>query len=151
MIQGWHRETRIPRAIAWRGYTVPCGRCGSEAPWTLRVQNTCFGLDAWLICPEGHNDWNPLIYPEIALRFLAAPDFSAMLNGLDHDPAADWYPRIRLIGDVNALECAPDGADTSRWNPFVRTAVTKTPYYAEQWPGIWAADGGGARVHGDLQ
>lgn len=133
----WHKEKVIPGAVTWHGYTISCDRCGSQGPWTLRVQSIdTYGLDTWLICPDEHNVWHPLIYPDVALRLLAAPDVTATLDALDRGPEADWYPRIRLLDNLTVLDCAPDGVDPSRWSPFVRTAATQTPYFAEHWPDL---------------
>ncbi len=44
--------------------------------------------------------------------------------------------RVRLLGDVNVLECAPDGIDPSRWNPFVRTAEPSC--WVKHWPDLYA-------------
>lgn len=133
----WNEEVVVPGPIAWGDYTVPCDRCGPAESWTLHVQNTYFGLDAWLTCPNGHDVWNPVIYPDIVLKLLRAPDVTEALARMPRDLKTGWYPRIR-VDPATIPATTPEGNDIapSQWGLFALAAATRTPYFAEKFPDL---------------
>lgn len=83
-----------------RPYTLTCATCGATSEWSLRVQQPAhlLGERAWAVCPAGHEQTHPLIYPGMVRALVGwlrrpAPQRPPLAEAL-----ADWEPhRGRLL------------------------------------------------------
>lgn len=124
MTEAWTNEVNVPGPIVWRGYTVPCDRCGSTEPWTLVVQQRAWiiGVDAYLVCPDGHHVFNPLVTPWLGYHLDGVPDVMAELASLDQ-PGTRWVPHGRSFVTPDDLYGAQFSDMPSGWINFDRCSA----------------------------
>ncbi|MER7015325.1 hypothetical protein ABT324_28160 [Saccharopolyspora sp. NPDC000359] len=131
------KQVRVKGPMGWYGgVMISCEDCGVVDGIFLWCVND-EGL-AWMVCPHGHRQSHPLVYPEVvsALSEITADaEDQAAINAaaIDALQRIQWRPHRLGTLDVDISTDASCVRDYQPWERFVRGVR------ADRWPEYLAA------------